>query len=99
MNGKRYSAAFALKGPGAKVKIVTPGKWGKQGDQIQRLLEAPARVFILQSELQIGERSIQQLAKLTQLKAGQEKRKLFYGVIDPHDSTKLRKAYPRAFRI
>lgn len=98
MSGKRYSAAFALKGPGAKVKTVTPGKWGKQGDQIQRLVEAPARVFILQSELQIGERSIQQLAKLTQLKAIQEKKELFYGVIDPHDSTKLRKAYPRAFR-
>ena len=99
MGGKRYSAAFALKGPGVGVKVVTPGKWGKQGNQIQRLLHAPARVFLLQSELQIDEYSTEQLMKLTQHKANQENRKLFYGYIDPHDSTRLRKAYPAAFRI
>jgi len=98
MKGKRYTAAFALKGPGVGVKIVTPGKWGKQGNQIQRLLHAPARVFFLQSELQIDEYSIEQLMKLTQHKANQESRKLYYGYIDPHDSTRLRKAYPKAFR-
>lgn len=99
MGGKRYSAAFALKGPGVGVKIVTPGKWGKQGNQIQRLLHAPARVFLLQSELQIDEYSIEQLMKLTQHKANQENRKLFYGCIDPHDSTRLRRAYRNSFRI
>ncbi len=81
------------------MKIVTPGKWGKQGNQIQRLLHAPARVFFLQSELQIDEYSIEQLMKLTQHKAIQENRKPFYGYIDAHDSTRMRKAYPKAFRI
>ena len=99
IEGKRYGAAFALKGPGVGVKLVTPAKWGKQGNQIQRLLHAPARVFLLQSELQIDQYSIEQLMKLTQHKASQENRKLFYGYIDPHDSTRLRKAYPKAFRI
>jgi hypothetical protein len=99
MGDKRYSAAFALKGPGVGVKVVTPGKWGKQGNQIQRLLHAPARVFLLQSELQIDEYSVEQLMKLAQHKASQENRKLFYGYIDPHDSTRLRKAYPNAFKI
>ena len=99
MGGKRYSVAFALKGPGAGVKILEPGKWGKQGNQIQRLLQAPARVFLLQSELQIGEYSLDQLKKLTEHRANQEKRKLFYGYIDPHDSTRLRKAYPNAFKV
>jgi hypothetical protein len=99
MAGKRYSVAFALKGPGAGVKVLEPGKWGKQGNQIQRLLQAPARVFLLQSELQIGEYSIDQLKKLTEHRAHQEKRKLFYGYIDPHDSTRLRKAYPNAFKV
>jgi len=99
MEGKRYSAAFALKGPGVGVKIVTPGKWGQQGTQIQRLVQAPARVFLLQSELQIDEYSIDQLKRLTEHKAHQESRKLFYGYIDMHDSTRLRKAYPEAFRI
>jgi hypothetical protein len=99
MASKRYSAAFALKGPGVGVKTVTPGKWGKQGTQIQRLVQAPARVFLLQSELQIDEYSVDQLKRLTEHKAHQERRKLFYGYIDMHDSTRLRKAYPVAFRI
>jgi hypothetical protein len=99
MGGKRYSAVFALKGPGVGVRVVTPGKWGKQGNQIQRLVNAPARVFLLQSELQIDQYSIEQLKKLTEHKANEENRKLFYGYIDPHDSTRLRKAYPEAFRI
>jgi hypothetical protein len=99
MGGKRFSVAFALKGPGVGVKIVTPGKWGKQGNQIQRLVKAPARVFVLQSELQIDEYSIDQLKSLAEHKAGQENRTLFYGYIDQHDSTRLRRAYPVAFRI
>jgi len=99
MAGKRYSAAFALKGPGVGVKIVTPGKWGKQGNQIQRMVKAPARVFLLQSELQIDEYSIDQLKSLVENKAHQEGRKLFYGYIDMHDSARLRRAYPEAFRI
>lgn len=99
MDGKRYSAAFALKGPGVGVKLVTPGKWGKQGNQIQRLVNAPARVFLLQSEVQIDEYSVDQLKRLVEHKANQENRKLYYGYIDPHDSTRLRKAYPNAFKI
>jgi len=99
MEGKRYSAAFALKGPGVGVKLVTPGKWGKQGNQIQRMVKAPARVFLLQSELQIDEYSIDQLKSLVEHKALQEGRKLFYGYVDMHDSTRLRRAYPKAFRI
>jgi hypothetical protein len=99
MDGKRYSAAFALKGPGVGVKLVTPGRWGKQGNQIQRLVNAPARGFLLQSELQIDEYSIDQLKRLVEHKANQENRKLYYGYIDPHDSTRLRKAYPNAFKV
>jgi len=86
-------------GKGVGVKIVTPGKWGKQGNQIQRLVKAPARVFLLQSELQVDEYSIDQLKSLTEHKAHQEGRKLFYGYIDMHDSTRLRKAYPNAFKL
>jgi hypothetical protein len=99
MAGKRYSASFALKGPGVGVKIVTPGKWGKQGNQIQRMVKAPARVFLLQSELQIDQYSVDQLKSLVEHKAHEEGRKLFYGYLDMHDSSRLRRAYPEAFRI
>jgi hypothetical protein len=99
MEGKRYSASFALKGPGVGVKTVTPGKWGKHGNQIQRMVKAPARVFLLQSELQIDQYSVDQLKSLVENKAHQEGRKLFYGYIDMHDSSRLRRAYPEAFKI
>ncbi len=76
MEGKRYNAAFALDGPGVGVRTVIPGKWEKQGTEIQRLVQSPARVFLLQSELQI-DHSVDQLKRLTEHKAHQEGR-LFY---------------------
>jgi hypothetical protein len=97
MKGKRYNAAFALKGPGVGVKTMTPGKWGKNGNQIQRLTEAPARVFALQFEGTIHEDSIDQLKRLVEHKAQHEKRKLFYGYIDRDDCLRLRHAYPGYF--
>lgn len=45
--GRRRSAAFAFKGPGMPGKL-TPGKMGKNGDQIQRLLRCPADAFFVQ---------------------------------------------------
>jgi hypothetical protein len=104
MKNKRYSAAFTLKGPGVGVRTVTPGKWGKQGNQIQRLLEAPARVFFLQFEGQIDQYSIDQLqkltdlrAQLTDLRARHEGQHLYWGYIERDDSLRLRHAYPAAF--
>lgn len=97
MKGKRYSTAFTLKGPGVGVKTMTPGKWGKRGNQIQRLLSAPARVFLLQFEGQIDEDSIEQLWKFTDLRARQEHQKLFYGYIDRDDWIRLRRAYAKYF--
>jgi len=97
IKGNRYSAAFALKGPGVRVKTMSPGNWGKQGNQIQRLTEAPATVFMLQFEGQIDQYSIDQLKRLTEHKANQEGKKLFYGYIDRDDSLRLRHAYPSFF--
>jgi|SRR5271157_682235 len=98
MKGKRYGAAFALKGPGIGRKTARPGDWGTNGDQIQRLVgEAPGTVFFLQFEGQIDQYSIEQLKKLTELRASQEKQKLFYGYIDRDDSLRLRHAYPKYF--
>jgi hypothetical protein len=98
INGKRYPAAFALKGPGVGVKKAAPGNWGKHGNQIQRLAASPAQVLILQFEGEIEEYSREQLTKLSQLKALQEKDDVFFGFIDDADSARLRRAYPAAFR-
>lgn len=97
IGGVRYSAAFALKGPGVRSRTMAPGRWGKHGNQIQKLVRSPARVFFLQFEGQIDEDSVEQLKKLVELKAIREGRKLFYGYIDKDDSLRLRDAYPIFF--
>jgi hypothetical protein len=97
IRGKRYTAAFALKGPGLSAKTMTPGKWGKRGNQIQKLVSAPAGVFILQAEKQFDEDSLEQLQSLVEHKATQQRRTLYYGHIDRVDSARLRAAYPEHF--
>lgn len=47
VDGKKYSAAFLLKGP-AKFHEMTMADCGKNGDQIYRLFNTPADVFIVQ---------------------------------------------------
>jgi len=47
IKGKRYPCAFAFKGKG-KTGVLTPNKMGKNGDQIQRLFNSQADVFIVQ---------------------------------------------------
>jgi hypothetical protein len=98
IGGRRYPSAFALKGPGVGVSKVVPGKWGKHGNQIQRLADSPAQVHMLQFEGEIDEYSREQLKKLVQLKAHQENEETFFGFIDDADSARLRRAYPGAFR-
>jgi hypothetical protein len=80
------------------VKKVVPGKWGKHGNQIQRLAGSPAQVLMLQFEGEIDEYSREQLTKLAQLKAHQEREDIFFGFIDDADSARLRRAYPNAFK-
>ncbi|HKX45544.1 MAG TPA: hypothetical protein VJP77_02490 [Planctomycetota bacterium] len=96
IRGKRQRAAFAFKGPGMTGRL-TPGKMGKNGDQIQRLLRCPADVFIVQYWAQIDDSVLEQLGQLAQLKSYFESRKLWFGIIDGDDSTRLMQAYPTAF--
>ena len=96
IEGERRAAAFAFKGPG-KTGRLTPRKMGKNGDQIQRLSKCPAEVFLIQYWVDIDDSVLEQIEKLVQLKAYLESRKLWYGVIDGHDSARLIRAYPKAF--
>lgn len=47
VDGKRCACAFMFKGP-AKFKKLQPADCGKNGDQIVRLFDLPAEVFVLQ---------------------------------------------------
>lgn len=93
----RKTAAFAFKGPGTKGKL-TPGKMGKNGDQIQRLAKCKAAdVIMVQYWGQIDDSVIEQLGDLVKTKSYMEDRTIWYGIIDGEDSTRLIKAYPKEF--
>jgi len=96
LGGKRRTVAFALKGRGKK-GILTPGKMGKQGDQIQRLFRAPADVFILQYCGQIGESVLEQMQNLAIAKSYLYEKRVYYGIIDGQDTARIIQAYPECF--
>jgi hypothetical protein len=96
LNGSNRRAAFALKGPAKKGPLV-PAKMGKNGDQVQRLFDSPAEVFLVQYEGEIAESIVSLMERLALAKSILHGR-VFYGVIDKEDTYRLRIAYPKAFR-
>lgn len=96
---KRVAAAFAFKGPGKSGKL-TPGKMGKNGDQIQRLvLRCPAQVFFVQYWGEEVDDSVYELLEtLAQFKSFSLEKTIWYGVIDGSDSARLIAAYPKHFK-
>jgi len=97
VEGRRRPAAFALKGPGTKGKL-TPGKLGKNGDQIQRLFEAPAEVFLVQYCRQVDSSVPTQMRQLAIVKSLMTNTRVYFCVINGKDSRRLVRAYPDAFR-
>jgi hypothetical protein len=97
VKGKRCPVAFAFKGPGT-TGLLTPGKLGKNGDQIQRLFAEDADIYYVQYVGQIASTVLQQMAVFAQAKSLSTGRKIFYGVIDGSDSARLVAAYPTAFK-
>jgi len=88
----RIDAAFALKGPGLKRKLV-PGSMGKNGDQAQRLFNEAAKLFIVQHWREIDpsvDRLIEMLAIAKSAITGSE---IFYCIIDGNDSARIVEAY------
>jgi hypothetical protein len=96
IKGTRYPAAIGLKGPATKGTL-TPGKMGHNGDQIQRLFDSDAQVFLVQYEGPIAESVSQQLRGLAVNKSVEDRRPVFYGTIALEDSYRLRLKYPKEF--
>lgn len=93
---KRIASAFAFKGRGTKGKL-TPSRMGKNGDQIARLFESTAELFVLQFWGEIDEavrKYVETFALAQSVKTG---RRVLYCIIDGVDSTRLIRAYPEAF--
>ncbi|GEJ58421.1 hypothetical protein [Anaeromyxobacter diazotrophicus] len=93
--GRRYRAAFALKGPGLKAKL-TPARMGKNGDQIQRLFSSPADFFFVQHWQAIDE-SVVALMEALATKASIGGSRVYFGTIDGQDSQRLYAAYRNLF--
>jgi hypothetical protein len=94
--GRRRRVALAFKGP-ATTGELTPGKMGKNGDQIQRLFEAAADIYLVQYWAPIRHTVTDQMDLIATATSIKEGREVLYGVIDGSDSGRLVAAYPREF--
>jgi hypothetical protein len=99
INGKRYPAAFAFKGPAITGRL-TPRKMGKNGDQIPRLFNSnSAQVFFVQYEGEIDQSVIDLMKNLAVAKSAMSGHQIWWGVINRRDTYRLRIAYPQAFKV
>lgn len=92
VNGHRVSTAFMLKGNGLKSKALRIKDCGKNGDQLVRLIQSPAVLFIVQFVGQVDEAVIKDLeGKVRDLRSqGKEAR---FCVIDGQDTARVLAAY------
>lgn len=95
IKSKRLPTAIAFKGKGTKGKL-TLEKMGKRADQVERLFQSPAQVFLIVYNGQIDQiiLSHMQAFSLTKAIAGYE---IYYGVVDGDDLNRLIRAYNKCF--
>ncbi len=91
VGGERLRAAFLLKGRGTRGKL-TIDKCGKNGDQIVRLFEAPADLYIIQHVDEIDDRVIQDVKGKVQLRNSQGNNCQMC-IIDGTDTARILVAY------
>ena len=89
--GRRIRAAFLLKGNGTKGNL-TLAKCGKNGDQIARLVEAPADLYVVQHVDRIDPRVVTDLAGKVQLRVSRGDRCQMC-TMDGTDTARVLKAY------
>jgi hypothetical protein len=92
VNGNRIKTAFMLKGPGTTEKVLHISECGKRGDQIVRLFESPATIFIVQAAGNISEQVIKDVQSKTRDLRGQGKI-AYYCLINGQDMARILKAY------
>lgn len=96
IKGKRYRAAFLLKGSGTKGRL-TIAKCGKNGDQIQRLFKCPADIFIIQHISEIDDAVIEEARQKT-VGVRIKNPKARFCIIDGLDTERLIQAYSNSRR-
>ena len=96
VHGFRKASAIAFKGPGTRGKL-TPKKLGKNGDQIQRLFNTAAQVFLVQYWNVIDESVLEQMEAFAVARSVTTGQRIYYGLIDGSDSARIIEAHPTAF--
>lgn len=92
INNVRRPTAFLLKGNGLKKSEMTIADCGKNGDQIVRLFQCPAELFIVQYIGPISEAVIQDCEEKTSLRRAEGKN-ANYLIMDGQDTARLLYAY------
>jgi hypothetical protein len=98
VKGARRAMAVAFKGRGTKGKLV-PAKMGKNGDQIDRLFDEPAEVFLVVYCGQIDSSIISQMHAFAIAKKAMTGQKAYFGTIDADDLGAIATAYPDKFKL
>lgn len=92
INGSRTATAFLLKGNGLKRRSMEIRDCGKNGDQILRLCDSPAELFVIQFVGGISESVIKDIeGKVNQLRL--QSKKAYYCILDGQDTARLLYAY------
>jgi hypothetical protein len=92
VNGARHATAFLLKGNGLQVKSLEIKHCGKNGDQLLRLFESPADLFVVQYVGNVSEAIIKDVeGKTEQLKT--RGKQVAYCIINGLDTVRLLHAY------
>ena len=92
VDGARKATAFLLKGSGLQASTLELKHCGKNGDQVLRLFDSPAELFVVQFVGSVSEAVIRDVeGKVAQLRAkGMQAQ---YCVIDGQDTARLLHAY------
>ena len=92
LNGKRRSTAFLLKGKGLRSAEMQISDCGKNGDQLIRLFQSPAQLFIIQYVGPISDAVIEDVRGKTLLRRSQGIDANFL-MMDGQDTVRLLTAY------
>jgi hypothetical protein len=92
VKGARMPTAFLLKGRGLRNKVMKIADCGKNGDQILRLFDSPAHLFVVQFVGQIDESVIRDVEGKVELLRSKGK-PAWYCVINGQDTARLLHAY------
>lgn len=92
VQGTRIATAFLLKGRGCKSKNLQVGDCGKNGDQLVRLFEAPAKLFVVQFVGPISENVIKDVQGKVAARRGSGN-EAWFCLVDGQDTARLLRAY------